>query len=86
VDKRLQEVARHLVRAGKLPSDSHSKSYGGKSSGAECSLCVEMIAPDAVEVELVQQQDDQEVRCLLHPECHIIWYSVVAPADSTGTA
>lgn len=63
----LVDRARHSLLDGTLPSD-HLKIFGGRGSGATCSLCGEAITPEMAEIELIGELG---LRVVLHPNCHI---------------
>lgn len=64
--------------AGKLPSRSPQRAWGGWGSGAECSICGKSVAPDQAELELEFVGSDgftYPATYIVHAECFAAWNS-----------
>ena len=51
-ERRIRELTRDALRAGKVPSREPARTWGGNGVGAPCTICGEPVARDHVDYEL----------------------------------
>jgi hypothetical protein len=51
-DRALSEKVREAISAGRIPVREPARTWGGRGSGALCTICAEVLRLDEVEIEL----------------------------------
>lgn len=70
----LHEKAKEAIEAGRLPSTSTERFWGGDGSGLPCAVCGLPIEPGHAEVHLELEVDAEGPR--FHGVCHYAWRQV----------
>jgi hypothetical protein len=79
-EAQLRQLARELIRQGRLPSQISPQIWGGYGSGRDCSLCGLAIPPREVEYETESANDGNSYR--FHLLCHATWQLECARAEA----
>lgn len=75
-DGTLRDGVLEAIRAGKLPSRSPERVWGGQGSGACCAICGVRIEPEETELELefsVGDEGSEQVDHHFHVSCFSAW-------------
>ena len=73
-DEPLREQAREAIRAGKFPSRSYDRIFGGPGSERPCALCGKTLPRAEMEVELEFKRPDAGIdQFHFHQRCYAAW-------------
>jgi hypothetical protein len=84
----LREQARAVLRAGKLPTRSPDRTWGGPGVGAPCTICGRPVTKAEMEFEIQFTRDDDDPgldKYHVHVRCFAAWELERRKVDDSST-
>lgn len=73
-EDKLRRLTKEAIRAGKVPAEQPTGTWGGNGSGAPCNICGLPISNHDIGFELEFSQEGARARsCHLHSRCFAAW-------------
>jgi hypothetical protein len=85
----LREQAREAIRAGKLPTRSYDRVFGGPGSEQPCAVCGKTLPRAEVEIELEFNRHDATLgidQFHFHHRCYVAWEFARSKVEESGHA